>query len=393
MRGGAIVVLLWAAQTYAQTAVDPARLPTLLRNFEPRPGDAPLACEVTPVAPALNFAFRFQAGYVFHLPAAQYSADTRGWSVLTKITPKDGSRQPVYLWARSRPADVSAAESKIDIRGFYFLGEGRYAVESSLRDDRNRICRKHWQIAVKRARGPDAVASALPPSTVRDFSALTWLDVRPPDDAAPLRLCVLLNAAAFSARRTAMRAADRLVLLGVLTALLERVPTTSVRLVVFSLEQQREVFRRDDFNLAALDKVAEALDALQLSAVDVHVLRKPLGHVDFLASLVNGELRASVPAGTVIFMGPTSRYGNRLPDLALDKPSAAAPRFFYLQYQGPRRLAVSMSILPDASSSDAREPGAGPMSPDSTPASRPSTGNGSPPANGGGGMCAFGKPA
>jgi hypothetical protein len=116
-----------------------------------------------------------------------------------------------------------------------------------------------------------------------------------------------------------------------------------VRLVVFSLEQQREIFRNDDFALPALAKVADAVNTLQLATVDVHVLQKPLGHVDFFTSLVNRELHAPDPSDTVVFLGPPSRYGNRIPEDVLPKPVSAKPRFFYLQYQGPRHPGIPMN--------------------------------------------------
>jgi hypothetical protein len=160
-----------------------------------------------------------------------------------------------------------------------------------------------------------------------------------------MRLSVLLNAAAFSARRAVLLPMERLVLLSALTALLERLPARSVRLVVFSLEQQREVFRSAEFDLSALDQVADSLNALQLAVVDVHVLQKPLGHVEFLTGLVNQELRAPSAPDTVVFLGPNSRYGNKIPALALENPAGARPRFFYVQYQGTRRVPVSPDVM------------------------------------------------
>jgi hypothetical protein len=340
MRSATIVVLLSMAAASAQTEVDPAGLEELHRQFDAHPGDVPLPCEVAPVSPAPNFAFRVQAGYTIRVPRNQYSGTAQGWSVFTSITPADGNHAPIFLLARYPPAGVSQWESNFELRGFYLLGAGRYSVESEVRDNRNRVCRKQWQVEVKTPHGLHAIPSALPPGAVRPFSVLSWPDTRHPGNGTPVRLTVLLNAAALSTHRTALRPADRMVLLNVLTALLERLPATSVRLVVFSLEQQKEVFRSGVFALSALDKVSEALDALQLAAVDVHVLQKPLGHVEFLTGLVNRELREPAPAGTVVFLGPISRYGNRISALALEQPAETKPRFFYVQYQGGRRLST-----------------------------------------------------
>jgi hypothetical protein len=344
MRRLAIALLLLTAPASAQFALDPGQLARVRRNFEPRPGDAPLRCDVTPLAPALNFAFRFQAGYTFHVPESQYPGATRGWSVLTAITPEDTAGEATYFLARTPLSSASRVDANFDIGGLYFLGVGRYSVESTLRDDRNRVCRKQWQIVVQPSHANRAVRSALPPDAVRQFSALNLPDIQHPDRAPPMRLSILLNAAAFSARRTVLRPYDRTVLLGALTALIEHLPTTSVRVTVFSLEQQREVFRSDRFAPPDLYKMADAIAALQLATVDVHVLQKPRGHVDFLAGLIGRELNSPDPADTVIFLGPTSRYGDRIAKESLPAPAGAGPRFFYVRYESPRRPPLPASF-------------------------------------------------
>ena len=344
MRRLAIVLLLLTPLVSGQIVLGSDQLARVRRNFEPRPGDAPLRCDVTPLAPALNFAFRFQAGYTFHVPQSQYPGSTRGWSVLTAITPEDGPPEATYLLARIPLSNASRVDANFDVRGLYFLGVGRYSVESTLRDDRNRTCRKQWQVVVRPSHANRAVPSALPPDAVRQFSPLNAPGIQHPGSATPMRLSVLLNAAAFSARRTSIRPYDRTVLLGALTALIEHLPATSVRVTVFSLEQQREVFRSDRFAPPDLYRMADAIVALQSATVDVHLLQKPLGHVDFLAGLIGRELSSPDPAGTVIFLGPTSRYGDKIPKDAFLAPADAGPRFFYVRYEGPRRLPVPAAI-------------------------------------------------
>jgi hypothetical protein len=392
MRWRPIAFLLFTPLGSAQTAVPPGQIARVLHNFESHPGDTPLGCEVTPLPPILNFAFRFQAGYTFHVPLAQYAGSTGGWSALTTITPQGGSRQPTVLLAHHQLSDASKSDQNFDIHGTYFLGVGRYSVESALRDDRNRICRKQWQITVQLSRSNRAAQSALPPHTVRPVSAAALPDTRHPDHTTPMRLSLLLNAAALSPRHTAMRPTDFAVLLGSLTALLEHLPTTSVRLVVFSLEQQREVFRNDNFALPELSQVADAIGALHLATVDVHVLQRPLGHVDFLAALINRELRAEAPADTVVFLGPTSRYGNKLPAGALESPTAAHPRFFYVRYEGPPRRAVTSNmagISPADTASPGGRSGSGTAPTDSSSSSAdvpPPSLPRPPPSQGSGGM-------
>jgi hypothetical protein len=115
--------------------------------------------------------------------------------------------------------------------------------------------------------------------------------------------------------------------------------------VVFSLEQQREVFRAENFQPPDLDKVAVAISSLDQASVDIHVLQRPLGHVDFLAGLIRREYDAPDPADDTIVLGPTSRYGTRIPDGSLP-PAEGIPRFFYIRYETPRRIAPGNSPPP-----------------------------------------------
>ena len=93
-------------------------------DFAPRAGEQTLSCEVTPLAALANFAFRFEAGYVFHVPQAQYSDSDGDWMVLTSIH-ADGhpleDMSPIDRVPRQRAV---TAGSRFDIRGLYFLGAG-----------------------------------------------------------------------------------------------------------------------------------------------------------------------------------------------------------------------------------------------------------------------------
>jgi hypothetical protein len=67
--------------------------------------------------------------------------------------------------------------------------------------------------------------------------------------------------------------------------------------------------------------------------VDYHVLQNPRGHLDFLAGLVNLELRAEAPSDVVVFLGPATRYGADVPQAALEGSHGDVPRFFNFQFR------------------------------------------------------------
>jgi hypothetical protein len=53
-------------------------------------------------------------------------------------------------------------------------------------------------------------------------------------------------------RRTKLRPNDMVTLMSTVSSLLDRVPTKNVRLVIFNLDQQRELYRQDGFTVNAM---------------------------------------------------------------------------------------------------------------------------------------------
>jgi hypothetical protein len=333
--------LLSVPQANAQYVVNIDRMSPATRNFEWRPDDKPLNCSVSAIRPSLNFGFRFQAGYTVRVPMNQYRGPGHRWTVLMRVTPQDGT--PVYFASRYRLPDVPKTSNEVEVGGGYLLGEGRYAVSWKMTDDAGRVCRKEWRVEAKRSHGEGKVKVAMAPNTVNSFSSWT-VGRGNTDDAPPIRLTVLMHAAPNSPRRMRMAARDRILLLGTLSALLERLPTSSVRLVVFNLDLQRELYRQENFATSGFNDVAQSLDGLELGLVDYHVLQNRRGHVDLLADMVNQEVNAPQPSDVVLFLGPMARYVDRMPDSVLEKPPGSTPKFFYFQYRPMMRME---STLPD----------------------------------------------
>jgi hypothetical protein len=328
----ATLALVASGAASSQAVVDPAKVRGLLQKFEAQADERELRCAVIPIKPALNFGFRFQTGFIVHVPLNQYSGRGHRWAILLRVTPQGG--EAVHLMSVIRLPDIPKTRTAAEVGGGYLVGEGRYDVEWMMFDDSGRICRKTWKVEAKLRHGERKIAVAMPSHTVRGFS---WFPppeaTRNPDDAAPLRLTVLLHAAPLSPRRTTLRAGDGLMLVGMLSSLLERLPTRSVRLVVFNLDQQKEVFRQEDFSPKALEQVAQSINDLQLGVVDYRVLQNRRGHIDVVAGLVNSEMHAKEPSDVVLFLGPAARYWDDVPPQALDRTTGAGPRFFYFQYR------------------------------------------------------------
>jgi hypothetical protein len=376
-------IVAWAAifcgPACAQSVVPPGQLPTLLARFQPRADQQPLRCTAVSIPPALNFAFRFQTGYAFRVSSTQYQGSNHTWSALTRITPDGGNRQPVYLFARSRPADVVKVDLDFEIGGGFLLGEGGYEVESTLRDDQNRACKREWHVDVKRSHNERAVRPSLPPFTVREFNSRLPNPAQPESKGkSPRHLTILLDAAPLTPRRSTLRLFDRQILLAELVALVERVPANAIRLVVFSLDQQKELLREDRFTLEMLDRVSQAMTGVELASVNVAVLQKPLGEVDLLVSLMQQELASAGASDTVVFLGPLSRYRDKLPVDLLPSSSRPTPHLFYVQYKPPPRRPLMAEDDIAADQPALSEP-APPSGPTNSPGGRM---GGSPPPDG-----------
>jgi hypothetical protein len=277
---------------------------------------------------------------------AQFRGPGHGWTILTRITPADENSRPVYLVERMRLADIPPTKMDMQVAGGFQLGEGRYDVAWKMVDDRGRVCSHRWKMDASLSRSERKVKVALPPSTVTDFALRGVARTRQTDDAPPIRLTVLVHAAPINPRRTRLSPRDHMLLLGTLAALLDRVPVRSVRLVVFNLDQQKELYRQEPFVPEAMGQVARSIGGLELGKVDYRVLRNRGGHLDLLAGLVNGELEAQEPSDVVLFLGPQARTVDQVPRDELERPQGAKPRFFYFQYRP--FLLQQQASLPDS---------------------------------------------
>ena len=326
-----LAVLLVPGMAPAQSVLDPARITHYLSMLEPAPIDRPLRCDVTPLKPLLNFSFRFQAGYAVSVPMNQMQGAGHTLAILARITP-DGSQQPVYIGNHMRLPAVPRTKAELNLGGAYLLGEGGYSVKWMMTDETGRVCRKNWHVDAKLSRAEREVQMAIPAGAVSDLSGRGLRPAKPDtDDVRPLRLTVLMHAAPMSPRRTHMRPNDTMTLVSSLSSLLEHVPATSVRLVVFNLDQQKELYRQDGFTLNSLTQVFASVNGMELGLVDIQVLENRRGHVDLISDMVNQEIRSQPPSDVVVFLGPTARFDDKVPRQSLETTVGALPRFFYFQ--------------------------------------------------------------
>lgn len=358
MRLAAHAILLCVGTVSAQKVAEPGKIADLVKLLELQPKERPLQCTVKIVKPTLDYAFRLEAGYSFQVPLNQYSGPDHTWAVLTEVTPQDVTASPVYFLDTGVLRELGLQTgSNVGATGGYRLGEGRYGVRWLLLDDLGRTCRRNWRILAGRKGKFVAMARhTVSGLSLSETSAQAYTGPGP-----PMRITVLLDAAPLQVRPESpsrLRGRTREILLNGLLGLMERLPASSVRLIVFNLEQQEELLRREDFTVSELDDVAHALKELDLGSVQLGVLEKPKGHIDLIASLLNSEIRSSLPSDAVVFLGPQERYFDKAPDGALDTPHGNKPRFYSVQFVPPPHWVVARSEA-DEGHGPAFEPGVG----------------------------------
>lgn len=323
-----------------------------MKNLDPSTPHSTLPCSISPIKPELNFGFRFQTGYLLRLPLNLYHGPGHRWYIVFRVTPEGGNREPVYYLDTIDLPPVLRPEFVADVLGLFLVGKGNYEVTWSLLDDLGRVCRESWSVEARLDRSQRSVQMAIPPNTSGDLS---WHPIsRDSAKAHPLQLTVLLNAA-LPSRPGAFGKHGGFVynqwgsLLGMLSSLLESLPAARVQLIVFNLDQQRELLRLNPFTLEGMQRVSHAANGTDQWSVDYRVLQHPTGAWDLLEQLVNQELYAAEPADAVIFLGVPWGSREKMP---AGFPEPAARRFsrmFYLQYRSapPRRSAVGWETGPD----------------------------------------------
>jgi hypothetical protein len=297
-----------------------------------------LKCSIDRWNPSLDFAFRFVTGYVTYCRLGQFEGNRVALATYTRITP-EGKSPALFGSSYQVPAlppelkqsvagNFKKLKNEVGFSGAFALGEGRYSVEVLLKDEQNRTYRKRWKLRVAARRSERGVELAIKPLTVESVDQRTWQTVSSREGG--LRLSILLDAAPINPYQSRLRAWDRAFLLETVYSVLRQTPHKAVHLVAFNLDQQREIFRSEQFDNAAFRNLSRALKEVELSSVSVKSLKNQ-NSTEFLIALANEELAAN-NSDAVILLGPNIRMETRMTAAALTEKKPASPPFFYFEY-------------------------------------------------------------
>jgi hypothetical protein len=317
-----VTLAFLATAACAQTIVTPASV----NQSEPA---GVLRCKIKPIAPRLNFSLRFQAGYVVRVPLVQFRGSGHSYQMTLRVEPQGGG-PPVFLQGYFDLPEVPKTDMQAQSAGSFLLGEGKYEAALVVRDDLDRGCRRQWTIEAKLRVRELAAKVPIPRGRVAELSE-AGLSQTESDGGGGPRITVFLHAAPVRPGTGTVPPEDVELLLGAVSSLMRQAGVKSVRMVAFNLDQQREIYRGEQFRLCELDDVAAAIYRLQLALVDYKSLQGSSPQ-DLLLSLVRRELRDASRVDAVVFLGPRGRTASTF-QKGMIQPPPEGPRFFYLEYQ------------------------------------------------------------
>jgi hypothetical protein len=331
-----------AAPTKAQSLLAPRDLPEANRliDSDSKAPQSQLKCDVQIRKPFVDFDFRFVSLFEVSASLAQFVPGRR-IQLLLRVTPTEG--KPVLLANSFRipqvPPNLAASFKPhrfgVNVSGGFATGAGRYQVELLVLDDGGRSHYKKWNVEAKN-NSKDSISPVLARSAVAPLIRDRWNGKLDPKG---FRLTVLLDATAHGVRSANF--GERFLLQQMLASLLRDVPCASVRVVAFNIDQEKEVFRDEDFGAGGFARLSAALRNLQVAVVSYRSLQRG-SSTKFLAGLVQQEV--SAPSDAVIFLGSNMHV--------LEKPSKATEEsldpgpahFFYFEYIGYRQFHFADSI-------------------------------------------------
>ena len=314
-----------------------------MNKFLDEEGESPdtLKCNTKQWQPFLDFAFRFEAGYIVRCPLREFAGTGSTVVSFVRVTP-EGGNSIVLGDAYNLPPTVSApiagkaridhSKDELEFSGGFAAGEGNYNVELLVSNrEATRMFRKRWRVHIEPKHSEKNVPIAVGDNEAVPLSFLPWngsFDT----SGSGLRLTVLLDAAPVNPNSQKLRAWDRSFLLSALSSVMSQINCQSVRLIAFNMDQQKEIFRKERFDENGFGELSAAIRSLELGMVSFQVLEHTQGHASLLSHLASQEVTHSEPSDAVILLGPHTHFLDKPPQEFLAKRGGKGPQFFYLEY-------------------------------------------------------------
>ncbi len=296
--------------------------------FGAAPAESDLACDLRPVDPSLNFAFRWYTGFRADFPIAQFGTEAVRLRAMFRVR-SDSEQGPFYFWEDfTVPEGPRPQKQSGEISGGFFVGEGRYQVEWVLMDGSGRRCYKQWDFELRMDKEERRLSRFVEPGMATPV-VIEWNGASE-GERRPYRIAVILHVSPVFPRSIRLSSFDESLLATVLTALLEDTPFRESAIYAVNLERKRVLFEAERLDQTNFARLLNSFKKLELGTIDIDVYSERHGAAELLVDIVSHEIEAEDPPDAVIFIGPNNRQRVRFPDGYLESGAEKHPLFFYL---------------------------------------------------------------
>jgi hypothetical protein len=341
-----LVFALAASAAFGQFRIAPEHSQRLDNALREALDKQTLPCDAEPSKPFLDFAFRFEIGYLVHCPLKEFGGIETPIAAYTRVQPTGAAAVWFSEWYRvpGMPDDLRSRinlqrdRNDIEFSGVFAAGEGEYSIDLVVVDREHRLYHRSWKTKVA-ARGADTRAPiSLQPNTVEPLRVVEWPHT--PSEHNLNRLTVLVDAAPVRAGSANLRAWDRAFLIEALSSVLTLLPSNSIRVVAFNLDQHKQIFETNEFTPDQAKHFSHALERLELGKISYEVLQDSQNPSRMLLEMFAHERQAEPSADAIVVLGPANRLNNKIPSEWASEQRPSGSPLFYLKYapNNPARL-------------------------------------------------------
>jgi len=312
----------------------------VLERQEPR-NDLP--CTVSQIKPELEWDFTFHTGYDVGIPLTDLVGDGDELTVLFRVVPLTRLGDPVYMVQKLHvPAVAEGTKGESRFSGIFILGEGKFHVDWLMRDQRQHICAKSWNLETKLKSKDSQMRQWIPQALVQPSKQLFAEEppvVRAPEIGLPrVSIIVTFDPSDPSGARLDDRDLESLVPILRRIGCDPRIETYSI--IACSLASQQVIYREKNPGVIHFSALREALRSLKLGIVDAKRLASTGSPAQFATDLIGEHLKKENPDALVV-LGRKGDWDTRISREALESFERPGTPAYYLSYTAEQPFKVS----------------------------------------------------